>query len=51
MIPEHVQKIKNGPVPKTEKEVAMFLGFTGYYRTFLPQYSALTNQLNGIKKA
>ena len=32
------------------KEVATFLGFTGYYRTFLPQYSALTNWLNGIKK-
>ena len=23
---------------------------TGYYRTFIPQYSALTKQLNGIKK-
>ena len=49
MIPEYVQKI-NG-VPKTGKEVSTFLGFTGYYRTFKPQYSALTNRLNKIKKA
>ena len=51
MIPEYVQKIKDWPVPKTGKEVAIFLGFTRYYRTFIPQYSALTNRLNGIKKA
>ena len=50
MIPENVQKIKDWPVPKTGKEVATFLGFSGYYRTFIPQYLALTNWLNGIKK-
>ena len=46
MIPEYVQKIKDWPVLKSGKEVAMFLGFAGYYRTFIPQYSALTNRLN-----
>ena len=51
MIPEYVQKIKDWPVPKSGKEVATFLGFAGYYRTFIPQYSALTNRLNWIKKA
>ena len=50
MIPEYVQKIKDWPVPKSGKEVAIFLGFAGYYRTFIPQYSVLTNRLNGIKK-
>ena len=34
MIPEYVQRIKNWPVPKNGKEVATFLGFAGYYRTF-----------------
>ena len=29
----------------------MFLGFARYYRIFIPQYLALTNRLNGIKKA
>ena len=46
-----MQKIKDWPVPKSVKEVATFLGFSGYYRTFIPQYSVLTNRLNGIKKA
>ena len=36
---------------KSGKEVAKFLGFAGYYCTFIPQYSALTNRLNRIKKA
>ena len=49
MILEYIQKIKDWPVPKTEKEVDKFLGFARYYRIFIPQYSALTNQLNGIK--
>ena len=38
-------------VQQTGKEVATFLGFAGYYRTFIPKYSALTNQLNRVKKA
>ena len=51
MIPEYVHKVTNWPVPKSGKEVATFLRFAGYYRNFIPQYSALTNRLNGIKKA
>ena len=46
-----MQRIKDWPVSKSGKEVATFLGFAGYYRTFIPQYSALTNRLNVIKKA
>ena len=51
MTQKFVQKIKDWPKPKTGKEVATFLGFTRYYRTFIPLYSGLTNQLNRIKKA
>ena len=51
MILEYLQKIKDWPVPKSGKEVAMFLGFAKYYCTLIPQYSALTNWLNRIKKA
>ena len=50
MILEYIQKIKDWPILKTGKEVATFLGFARYYRTFIPQYSVLTNQLNEIKK-
>ena len=39
MILVYMQKIKDWPVPKSGKEVATFLGFAGYYRTFIPQYS------------
>ena len=51
MIPEYVQKIEDWPMPKSSKEVATYLGFAGYFHTFIPQYSALTNRMNGIKKS
>ena len=51
MIPVYMQKIKDWPVSQSGKELATFLEFVGYYRTFIPQYSALTNRLNRIKKA
>ena len=43
MIPEYMQKIKDWPVLKSGKEVATFLGYAGYYHTFIPQYSVLTS--------
>ena len=49
MILEYVQKIKDWLVLKGGKKVATFVGFAGYYGTFIDQYSVLTNQLNGIK--
>ena len=52
MILEYIQKIKDWPVPKTGKEVATFLGSIRQVLWNLHlQYSALTNQLNGIRKA
>ena len=51
MIPQYVQKIRDWQIQKSGKEIATFLGFAEYYCTFIPQYSALTNRLNRIKKA
>ena len=51
MIPQYVQKIRDWQIRKRGKEITMFLGFAEYYCTFIPQYSALTNRLNRIKKA
>ena len=51
MIPEYVHKVTNWLVPTNGKEMATFLGFAGYYPNFIPQFSLLTNRLNGIKKA
>ena len=49
-IPDYMGKVTSWPVPTNGKEVGTFLGFAGYYKSFIPLYSALTNRLNGIKK-
>ena len=36
-----VQAVLDFPVPTTKKEVHSFLGLTGYYRKFIPQYLSL----------
>ena len=50
MIPEYVQRILDWPTPKNPKELATFLGFTGYYRGFIPTYAKLTCKMNSLKK-
>ena len=47
---DYVDKIINWPAPKTPKELSSFLGFTGYYRTFLPEYSKLTCEMDSQKR-
>ena len=37
IVPEYVEKIKNWPIPTTGKELVSFLGFTSYYRGFIPR--------------
>lgn len=41
----------NWPRSISCKEISSFLGFTGYYRGFIPRYLALTNRMNSMKKA
>ena len=50
MKPSYVEKIVNWPTPKTVKELNTVLGFLGYYRTFIPKFSELTNEMNSQKK-
>ena len=47
---DYVEKITNWPVPKTPKELGSFLGFCGYYRTFIKDYSRLTGEMDGQKR-
>ncbi len=45
---DNVEKIKNARRPKTKKEVKAFLGLTGYYREFIPNYAAKAVPLSDL---
>ena len=49
MIPSYIEKISSWPLPKTGKDLRSFLGFSGYYRTFIIKYSELTAGMNAMK--
>ena len=36
MLPGYVDKVRDWPTPTNCKEKSTFLGFTGYYRSFIP---------------
>ena len=42
MSPKKLQGIADWSPPKITTEVCSFLGFTGYYRYFIPNYSKIT---------
>ena len=50
MKPSYVEKVLNWPTPTTIKELNTWLGFTSYYRSFIPNFSELTNEMNSMKK-
>ena len=50
MLDQYVKDIQSWPRPTSCKEMFSFLGFTGYYRGFIPRYSTLTNRMNSLKK-
>ena len=49
MIPSYVDRVLDWPLPKTGKELRSFLGFSGYYRAFITEYSHLTFEMNKMK--
>ena len=50
MIESYVEKVLNWPVPTSQKELNSFLGFSSYYRSFIKNFSYLTNEMNDAKK-
>ena len=46
---DYVQKILDWPSPKSVKELRSWLGFCGYYRTFIKRYSYYTNEMNSMR--
>ena len=46
--PEKVETLKTWPRPQTLKELQSFLGFTGYYRRFVKDYSKIVKPLTSL---
>ena len=50
MDPAKVEPVKNWPAPKDVKGLQSFLGFSNYYRRFVPFYSEITSPLTNLLK-
>lgn len=49
-IPEKVETIQNSSRPTTKKQVRSFLGLVGFYRKFIPNFSAVASPLSDLTK-
>ena len=52
MKPEHgkLEAVHNLPTPETKSQVRAFLGLTGYYQRFIPDYSSIAAPLTDLTK-
>jgi len=48
--PEKVSAVTNWPVPSSTKELQQFLGFIGFYRKFVKDFSKIARPLNDLLK-
>ena len=48
--PSKLQAVANFPVPQTKTHVRGFLGLTGYYRWFIPNYATLAAPLTDLTR-
>ena len=46
----YVERILSWPTPKNPKELNTFLGFVGYYRSFIKDFAKLTFAMNGQRR-
>ena len=45
-----IQAVRDFPVPVTKKQVRTFLGLSGYYRRFIPQYASIASTLTDLTR-
>lgn len=48
--PEKTEKVRNFPIPKSQKELRSFLGLCNFYRRFVKDYSKICIPLNSLLK-
>lgn len=48
--PERTHAIRNFPTPTTPKKVSQFLGMCGFFSRYIPNYSAIADSLNSLRK-
>ena len=48
--PVNVEKVLQAHRPETKKAVRSFLGLTGYYRSYIPQYATIAAPLSNLTK-
>ena len=49
--PDKVKAIKDWPVPKDSRDVRKFLGFAGFYRKFIKDFSKIARPLHSLLKS
>ena len=50
MDPNKIKGVASWPTPTNPTEIRQFLGFTGYYRYFIPNYSKIARPLLDLTK-
>jgi hypothetical protein len=50
MDPKKIKSVAEWPTPRNPTHVRQFLGFTGYYRYFVPNYSKIARPLLDMTK-
>jgi hypothetical protein len=50
MNPKKLESVKNWAIPNSPTKIQKFLGFTGYYRYFIPNYSQFARPLLHLTK-
>ena len=47
---EKIETLKKAPIPQTKKQIRSFLGLAGFYRKFIPNFSAIAIPLSDLTK-